>query len=606
MTTWKSIPKVEEPWLKFYPKESPRHIEYEEIPVDSILKRSLKEFSNSIAIAFEGKYLTYAELDNLVDRFATGLSKLGIKEKDVVAIDMPNIPQYVIAFFAVARLGAVVNPIVALNRYAEIVHQCNDSKAKMLIMFDFLFEEHMHGKPLNKMTTVQTIMLTSLGEYLPGIKRVLGTALNKFPRMKVWPSEPIDNIKFLKFQDVLASGASISIPAVKINPMKDTVCLIYTGGTTGAPKGVEQTHFNLIANCFQAHTWVSTQVPKFIELRGKGGMVCVLPLSHSFGLTLGMLIGLWFGLKLILVPAPPPKISDLLKDIVKEDAIFCPGVPTLWNKINQDPDSVKYKEGLKSGNFLACMSGAAPLPAEVKKKFEELTGSIIIEGYGMSEASPVLSGNPFSRSRPGVGLPMADTYLKIVDAAEGNTIYPICPHSNEYCLEKCGPEEVKYIGEICGSGPQIMKGYLNRAEETTKVLRKDKDGVTWYYTSDIGCIDAEGYMHIKDRKRDMIKRSGHAVFPREVEDLMYTYDPILEVAVYGIPNAETGEEVKAVVSLKPDFVGKVTEKDVIEWCKANIAPYKYPRIVNIVKEIPKSPVGKVLRRVLRDEDLAKK
>jgi long-chain acyl-CoA synthetase len=602
---WTKKPKTAEPWLEYWPKETPRNLDYKEIPLDESLRQTAKEFPDSIAVHFGGWELTYAELDEQVDMFATGLRILGVKEGTVVAIDTPNIPQYIIAFYGILRAGGIANPIIPLNRYAEIVYQCNDSKAKILIILDYLYEENLHGKDLNKFESLETIILCAVGNVVSPIKRVLGNLLGKIPRMKVWPEGKINNIRYRKFQDVLTIGTPISLPERKVNPVKDVVCLIYTGGTTGTPKGVQLTHLNLVANCQQAHSWIGTQLPEVEKQRGSGGMIVVLPLSHSFALTICMGVGIWLGYKLILFATPPDPISGILKSISELGATFAPGVPTLWNKVTQDPKSVNYKG--KMGNFVACLSAAAPLPWEVKQKFEALTGALIIEGYGMSEAAPMVTASPFHRSvKNTVGFPVADSYLKIVDSDTGKTILPQWKGPIED-FEALEPEEQeKYVGEICACGPQIMMGYLNKEAETKYALRTDADGIVWYYTADIGMIDGEGYLRILDRKRDMIKYKGHSVFPREVEDLLYQYEPILEVGVYGLKSddPEIGEIIKAAVALKPEYVGKITENDIIEWCKENLSWYKYPREITIVKELPKTLVGKVLRRVLRDGDTA--
>ncbi|MHA1821141.1 MAG: AMP-binding protein [Promethearchaeota archaeon] len=603
MVKWENRPKIDEPWLKYWPEDTPREIDYDEITIDNIIRTNAKLYPDQKGFYFMGKTATFKELDEMIDRFASGLSKIGVKKGDVILIDIPNSPQFVITYYAILRIGAIANPIIPLNRYAEIVHQVNDSKGKILIILDSLYEEYLHGKDLSKMPTLEKIVLTGLGEYMPSMLRVLGTLLGKIPRMKKWP-EKVGDIEFLKFQDLVNS--EIDLPDVKIDVMNDTAVLIYTGGTTGAPKGVMLTHFNVVANCIQGFTWVTTQIPELKDTIGKGGMVAVLPLAHSFAMTIAMNLGYYCGYELILFPRPPDDLTEILKVIIKENATFMPGVPTLFNKMNLNPKTPKYKEKMKNSGFYACLSAAAPLPLEVKLKFEELTGSRVVEGYGMSEASPMLTANPFNRSRENtVGFPVPDTFLKIMDAEKGEKYLGSCPHSGKYCAEKCGSDgEEKYIGEICGSGPQIMKGYLNKPEANARVLRKDEDGVIWYYTSDIGCIDAEGYLHIKDRKRDMIKYKGHSVFPREVEDLMYQYEPINEVAVYGLkdPDPEIGEQIYATVTLKPEYEGKITVDDIKKWVKENIAPYKYPRKIKIIKEMPKSLVGKVLRRVLRDEE----
>ncbi|MFX1329746.1 MAG: AMP-binding protein, partial [Promethearchaeota archaeon] len=502
------------------------------------------------------------------------------------------------AHWAVIRLGAISNPILPVNKFVEIVHQVNDSKAKMLIILDFLYEEYLLGKDLDKMSTLKSIILTGTAEYLPKIKAKLGTALGKVPRMKNWLDKE-GEIKFYKFQNVLQSGLPINIPRVDIDVKKDPSILIYTGGTTGVSKGVMTSHYNMISNTMQIVTWAYTQVLKMTDVKGKGGMLLVVPLAHSYG-NIAMTVAVDQGWKLILLPRPPNKISNILKVIMKEKATYMPGVPTLFIKINQDPDSGKYKDKLTS--LIALISGASALPLEVKNQFEELTSAVIVEGYGMSECSPILTINPFINSLQKintVGFPLPDTLIKIVDFEEGTKILPQC--SMENC-DNCGPDEEQYIGEICGAGPQIMLGYFGRKEDTDYALRKDSKGITWYYTSDIGCIDKEGYLHIKDRKRDMIKRKGHAVFPRDVEDLIYMHEAVNEVGVIGVPNPETGQEIKAFISLKPEFQDKISKDDLMEWCMKIISPYKYPRIIEIVPELPKNIIGKILRRELRKEE----
>ncbi len=590
--------EIPEPWLDYWPEGVPRHIDYEERSLGQILRNTAKVFPNSQAIYFMGWRTTYKELDTMVDKFATGLSKMGIKKGDVVAIDVPNVPQFIIAFYAICRIGAIANPIIPLHKFVEIAYQINDSNSKAMIILDALYQGYLHGKDLSKMPTLKNVILTGIAEYLPKIKAVLGTALGKVPQMKkkLWPTQ-VGDIKFNSFQDVLQSGVPINLPDVKINPKEDTSTLIYTGGTTGVPKGVQLSHYNLSVNAEQALAWIEGQLPEIKKSRGKGGVGCLIPFGHVFGISTGMNLGIASGYKLILFVSPPEKKSDVIKYLMKEDAVYIPAVPTLYNQINQDPDSTKYKGKLTS--LAACLSGGSALPAEVKRKFEDITGALIIEGYGASETSPIVTGGPFHRYKiNSTGLPMSDTLIKIVDADEGNKLLPICP--NENC-DKCGEEEAeKYIGELCINGPQIMLGYLNKPEDTKYALRKDSKGRIWYYSSDIACIDREGYLHIKDRKRDMIKYKGHGVFPAEVENLIYQNEAVNEVGVIGVPHPDgVGQTIKAYVSIKDEYKGKITEEDLMEWCKDNISPYKYPRIIEFLEELPKTLIGKIIRRELR-------
>jgi long-chain acyl-CoA synthetase len=583
-------------WDGSWPEETPKHVDYDEIPLGEVLKRTAKTYPDSQAIYFEGWRCTFSELDEMVDKFATGLSKLGIKKGDVVCIDLPNVPQYVIVHYAILRLGAVSNPILPVNRFVEIVHQVNDSKAKMMIILDYLYEEYLDGKDLSKMPTLKNIVLTGLKEFLPTIKGFLGTLLGKVPRMKEWPKR-LGEITFHEFQNILENGTPIDVPSVSIDVKNDPAILIYTGGTTGVPKGVVTTHYNMVSNAQQTDIWATTQLEEMRKAKGKGGMLLVVPLAHSYG-NIASTVGILEGWKLILLPRPPDKISNILKIIKKEGATYLPGVPTLYIKINQDPDSRKYKGELKS--LIACISAASPLPEEVKNEFEEITDALVVEGYGMSECSPVISLNPFKNSKTNtVGLPLPDTSIKIAGIDEPKKVLPQCPADD--CSE-CGADETEYIGEICINGPQVMKEYLNRPDATANALRKDENNLLWLYSSDIGCIDKDGYTHIKDRKRDMIKYKGHSVFPREVEDLMYMHPAINEVGVIGIPDEKVGQNIKAFVSLKSEYQGKVSEEDLLEWCKENISAFKYPRKIEIVPELPKTVIGKILRRELRKEN----
>lgn len=581
-------------FYKNWPKETPKHLDYPDTTLGDLLEQTAKKYPNSDAWWFEGARMTYKDLNETVDKLATGLAKLGVKKGDVIATNMPNIPQYMMCHFAIVKLGAITNPIMPVSRYVEIVHQVNDSKAKMLIILDFLYKEHLLGKDLSKMPTLKQVIFTGTGEYLPKIKAKLGKALGKIPMLEEWPTK-IGDIVCHEFQKILESGTPANVPKVQIDTKKDPAILIYTGGTTGSPKAVLTSHYNMMANAWQANQWASTQLP-LSKYRGKGGMVLVLPLAHSFG-NIGMTVALIDGYKNILFPRPPDKLSHILKVIKKENATYMPGVPTLYNKITQDPGSAKFAGKLT--DFIACISGASALPLEVKKKFEANTGALIVEGYGMSEFSPLMTLNPFKNFRINtVGLPVSDTYIKIVDAEDGKTILKPCPNTS---CEECGEKETQYIGEICGHGPQMMMGYLGRKEDTEYALRKDENGVIWYYSADIGCVDKEGYIHIKDRKRDMIKYKGHGVFPREVEDLIYMHEAVNEVGVVGVPDPEVGQNIKAFISLKPEYQGKVTEAQLSKWCQENISPYKYPRLIEIVPELPKSVIGKILRRELRKE-----
>jgi long-chain acyl-CoA synthetase len=464
-----------------------------------------------------------------------------------------------------------------------------------MIYYGYLFNKEIE----EKIPTLKTVILTGLGDYMPGFIRFMGKKLKKFPYWKKWAKKD-GNIPLIPFNKVYEKNTS-ALKDVKVNPREDIAFLLYTGGTTGKSKGVMLTHFNIISNVTQLNHWIQVQVDG-LPSPGKGSFDIYLPIGHVFGLNLAMMEAVYLGYANIFYAKPPEKGEEYFKNAVKEQTTFLPAVPSMWNKMAMDPNASKYKGKLSC--IRAGMSGAAALPKEVKTTFEETIGGgvAIIEGWGMTEGG-LVTVNPYKRSRVWtVGFPAADIFVKIVDAETGLKVLPQCPHTDPYCNEKCGAVETeKYIGEIACHGPNMMKGYLNNPEETAKVMKADPEGFKWYYSSDIGCIDSEGYLKIKDRKRDMIKRSGHAVFPLEIEDLMMMYEPVFEVGVYGVPDPRVGEEINAAVALKPEYKGKVSEEDIINWCKENMAPYKYPRNVIIMEELPKSMIGKILRRVLRDE-----
>lgn len=406
------IEEVQKYWYKSWPEETPKEIEYQEISLGELLRDTANRYPDSEAVLFKGFRMTYKELDIMVVQFATGLAKLGIEKGDVVAIDMPNIPQYIIAHFAILRIGAISNPILPVNRYIEIVHQINDSNAKALIILDYLYEEYLDGKDLTKMDSLETIILTELSEYLPKVKCIFGKLLGKIPTMKEWP-EKIGNIGFMSFQEILKDKEDIDISSVDIDIKNDPAVLIYTGGTTGIPKGVKTTHYNLIVNAQQIDYWASTQLKRMSDVEGEGGMLLVVPLAHSYG-NIGMTVAVLEGWKNVLIPRPPENLSKLLEIVQKKGITFMPGVPTLFIKLIQEKECEKYKGELDS--LIACICAASPLPKEVKNKFEKITEATILEGYGLSDCSPVVSLNPFKKTKINtVGLPLPNTEIKIVD-----------------------------------------------------------------------------------------------------------------------------------------------------------------------------------------------
>ncbi|MBW2701723.1 MAG: AMP-binding protein, partial [Deltaproteobacteria bacterium] len=492
---------------------------------------------------------------------------------------------FVITFFAAMKLGAIITANNPLYKAAEVEHQFCDSGAKILVVMDLVYEEA--GRALPK-TPIKTVIGCNIADFLPGFKRVLGKLLGKVP------SAPMP-ANALRFMDLLK--VSPDVPKVEFDTAEDLAVLQYTGGTTGLPKGAMLTHMNLMANAQQVKSWDPKSQP------GQDVVGGVLPLFHIYAMTTVMNMAMITGSAMLLFPKPPEDWGDLLGAIQKYKVTLFPGVAALYNAINNYPRVKEYD----LSSLRACMSGAGPLPEDIQIKFEELSGSRVVEGYGLTESSPVVHANPlygrrkigtiglpsspvvhanplYGRRKIGtIGLPVPNTLAKIMDAEKGE--------------KEMGPNEV---GEVCVKGPQIMKGYY-RTEENKDVIRNG-----WLYTGDLGMIDDEGYFIIVDRKKDLIKRSGYSVFPKEIEEYMYKNEHVLECAVIGLPSDKVGEEIKVFIALKPASKGKVTEKEIVEWAKNNMAAYKYPRLVEFRDEIPKGTAGKILRRVLKEEEMAKK
>ena len=556
----------EKPWFKFYPEGIPKSIPYPEVPLPQLLRDTAKKHPDHVALIFEDYKITYRELDELVNRFAAALHDLGISKGDVVALFLPNIPQFVITYYGILRVGGIVTAINPLYKEREVEYQLNNAEAKAIVTLDVLYPT---VKKVWKKTKVKSVIITSLKDYLPPVKRILGTLLGKIPTAKV-EREP--GVYFLK--ELLARYPP-EPPKVEIDPKEDLAVLQYTGGTTGVPKGAMLTHYNLVANAIGAMYWLRAREAEDVHMG-------VLPLFHIYGMTTVMNSSIYGAGTVVLIPRFDPE--KILSSIEKyKVTVFC-GVPTLYAVLITHPKIDKYN--LRSIKF--CISGAAPLPPEVQKRFMELTGAVLVEGYGLTEASPVTHANPLDPTMKTVkvgtiGIPWPDTDAKIVDAETG--------------MKELPPGEV---GELVVKGPQVMKGYWKMPEETKAALR---DG--WLYTGDLATVDEDGYFRIVDRKKDLIKYKGYSVYPRELEDVLYEHPAVKLCAVVGKPDPVAGEIPKAFIVLKPEYEGKVKEEEIIEWVKERVAPYKRIREVEFRRELPLSTVGKVLRRVLREEELKK-
>lgn len=559
---------MERPWLKFYDKGVRPNLEYPPVPMHYFLEQSVAKYPNNpVTIFGNGSKLdatmTYRQLDEQVNRLANALAQMGVKKGDRVAIYLPNCPQFVISYYAILKLGAIVAPNNPLYVARELEFQVNDSGAETIICLSRFYP---NVQKIRANTKLRNVIVTNIKEYFSPLLKLLFTVAKEKKEGHHVTLDPGDHW----FQDVLARGAPTK-PNVEVRP-EDTAVLLYTGGTTGVPKAAEITHRNIVANAIQCREWL----PGLQE--GKEVTLTALPLYHSYAMTTCMNFAIYTGGAMVLIPNPRELVS-VLKAIDLHKPTLFPGVPTLYNAINNFPDLAKYN--VKS--IKVCISGAAGLPVEVQKKFQELTGARLVEGYGLSEASPVVTANPvYGDNRIGtIGIPWPDTDVKIMDLETGTKEMP-----------------VGEPGELVTRGPQVMKGYWNRPDETAKTLR---DG--WLYTGDIAKMDADGYIQIVDRKKDMIIVSGFNVYPRDVEEVLYQHPKVLEAVVAGIPDPKSGERVKAYIVLKPGQTA--TAEEIMAYCRENLTGYKRPAEIEFRDSLPKTTVGKILRRQLVEEEKRK-
>ncbi len=561
------------PWYGDWPEGVPKMIEIPEVGLGDLLRDTASRVPDQKAVVFLDTVLTYRQLDDYVDRMATALHNLGLEKGDVLALMLPNSHQFVVTFYACQRLGLTTTAINPTYKPLEVKHQLNDSGAKALVVLDSVFESP--AKILDQ-TGVKHLIGTNIVDMcgFSPLKRMLGKLLKKIPGGQMPASA-------LKFNDLLQTPPNP--PRVEVDPANDIACLQYTGGTTGTPKGAMLTARNLVSNALAGKAWMG-------DVREGAGWVGVLPLFHVFAMTCCMNIAVATGGFQLLFPRPPESMHEWAAQIEKwgkGTQLVMAGVNVLFNKINNTPGLEKYD----LSPLTHCLSGAGPLAREVQETFERKFGALVVEGYGLSESSPVTHANPFrlpegkKRVMGSIGLPFPNTDVKIMDLESG---------------EKQMPLGKEGVGELCVKGPQVMKGYHNQPEETARTLR---DG--WLYTGDIAYMDERGWTFIMDRAKDMVKHKGYSVFPKEVEDYMFSHPDILEVAVIGLPHPKVGEILKAFVVLQPESRGKVGEEEIIAWCKENMTHYKVPSLVEFREELPKTMVGKVLRRVLKEEELKK-
>ncbi len=561
--------EIKRPWLERYDAQVPHHIDYPDVPLYHFVEEAASKYPDHVALVMKGGKVTYRELNELSDRMAAALSKMGVEKGDRVALLMANCPQFVISYLGVLKVGGIVVACNPLYAPPELAHQLNDCGAETIVVMTSLYPV---VKQIQAETKVKRVIATNIKEYFPPFLKLLFTLLMEKKQGHRVELAPGDHW----FQDVLSSASPAERPAVAINPREDVAIFQYTGGTTGIAKGAMATHWNLVANALQIKNWLP-------DMKEADEVVLVaLPLFHVYGMVAAMWYGLASAATLILIPNPRD-MDDVLGSINKYRPSVFPGVPTMYNAINYHPKVVEGKVDIRS--IRACISGSAPLMRETQTRFEELTGGNLREGFGLSEAPTATHCNPMlGENREGsIGLPLPDVDAAVVDLDTGQRFLDI------------GEE-----GELIIRGPQVFKGYWQMPTETANALRKLSDGNVWLFTGDIAKMDEDGYFYIVDRKKDMIICGGYNVYPREVEEALKLHPKVLEVAVAGVPDPYRGETVKAWIVLKPGETA--TEEEIIEWSKGQLAKYKYPRYVEFREELPKTFVGKTLRRMLVAEE----
>ncbi|MFZ5572527.1 MAG: long-chain-fatty-acid--CoA ligase [Thermodesulfobacteriota bacterium] len=569
-----------------WPEGVPRDIDPEEynFPLFQILDDAAREYPDLAYTIFNDAVRTFSQVKDTADRVADFLASRGIQKGDRVAIFLPNLPHYPEIYFGILKAGAVCVTCNPLYTAAELNYQLKDAGAKAVFCMDHPQFYPTTVEAVNN-TDVRTVVICSVKSYLPKIKAVIGGLLGKIPKAERYESG------HLFFDDVVAA-AKPKAPDITIQPREDLALIIYTGGTTGVPKGAALTHTNFTYNLKALELWgrLPHEPGGKPEPLRKGGFhtyLGVLPWYHSFGMTVCMMAACGSGSRLVCLPDPragKPPFTGVLQAVQKYKATIMPAVPTIFVAFTNHPLLDKFD----LTSLMGCFSGGAPLPPEVCKQFEAKTGAVIFEGYGLSETAPVASSNPTSRENRligSIGFPIPGTDIKIVDLENGT--------------REMKPGE---DGEIAISGPQVMQGYWNRPEENAAVFR-EIGGSRFFLTGDIGHVDENGYILITDRKKDMILVGGFNVYPREVEDILFTHPKVAIAAVVGVPDPKSGEAVKAFIQVKPGE--KITDDEMQEFCKKHMAGYKRPRYFEFRESVPVSPVGKVLRRVLRDEEKKK-
>ncbi|MGP8158785.1 MAG: long-chain-fatty-acid--CoA ligase [Thermoplasmata archaeon] len=550
------------PWFRVYPPEVPRHVIVPDQLLTELIEESVRRWPDRNAIVYYAARWSYRRFWQESERLAASLAREGVGAGDRVALYLPNVPAYPIAFFAILRLGAVVVPVSPLYLGQDLARLLRDATPKALVTLETLYPNlvKVRGE-----YAVPTVFVARSREFYPWYRRPFVNGLLRRQKMSTaFPKDP----SVRPWKAAVTNPGTVAL--AKSVPRTTAAVLQYTGGTTGLPKAAILTHRNLVANVVQGNAWNIWLEP------GAEVVIAAIPLSHIYGLTVALLMGLAAGGTVVLQTRP--EIRELLKLIDRYQPTQFPGVPALYQSFNRQPDLAERR--VQSIRY--CLSGSAPLPIEVQRRFEQLTGARLVEGYGLSETSPITHQNPLAGERRvgSIGVPVPETDQRVVDLETG--------------MRVLGAGEV---GELCVRGPQVMMGYYRQAEETDLVL---KDG--WLRTGDVVRVDEDGFAYLVDRKKDLVNVGGMKVYPREVEEVLFQHPAVADVAVVGAPDPERGEAVVAFVVKKPN--ASVTPEELVTFVRERIAHYKAPHRVEFREALPRSGAQKVLRRVLRAEAAA--
>lgn len=555
---------VMRPWLAHYEDFVPHEVKLWDRPLYAMLDDAAENYPQRLAVIFQNTRITYRALRDRAERFAGALRRMGVRPGERVAIMLPNLPQTIIAFWGVLKAGAVAVMTNPLYMEKELVQNLTDAGAAHMILLDLLWPR---VAALRERLPVRNFIVT-------GIADALSFPLNLLYRLRQRrnrPEVPRDDAAVHCWKSFCRGAERHSEPVA--SPKDDLVLLQYTGGTTGISKGVELTHANIGTNCRQVLDIIN------IKASEHQTFISLLPFFHVYGLTISLIIPVYIAATVLPLPRYVPQ--DVLKLIAKYRPSVFPGAPSIYMSLLQQKDLARYN----LHSIRICVSGSAPLPRDLFLRFQEVTGASILEGYGLTEASPITHCNPFGQEGQranSIGMPIPGTDARIVDMEAGGLSLP--------------PGK---LGEMVVRGPQVMKGYWNRPDETANALRNG-----WLYTGDLATMDEDGYFYIVDRKKDMVIVGGYNVYPREVDEVLLANPKIADAVTVGISDGMRGETLKAYVVPEPGE--ELTKADVVAWCRARLASYKVPRLVEFREELPKTIVGKVLRRALREEEEAKR